>query len=203
MRRLLLPLLLLALALPAAAQDRPHPDRRWLLGLDARTQHLGDDDAPGVAGYDREGAGGGLQVGRLLTPHLLLRLHAAGGEHPTGVDDVTVTYAGVSLDLCYLFRRDRTLRPYLFGGLGGYVLEAVEGDLRLDTGGPAMTFGAGAFLRLGGRFSAHAQARFEAVNWRMTVATWDRPDGGTTTTETWVEDAGVAGALSLGIALWL
>jgi len=203
MRRLWMIPLLLAAVSAAADEPAPHPAHRWLLGLEARAHRLADDDAPGVAGYDREGEGGGLQVGRMLTPHLLLRLHVGGGEHPTPVDDVTVTYAGGTLDLCYLFRRDRALRPYLFGGLGGYVLEAVEGNLRLDTSGPAMVFGGGAFLRLGGRFSLHAQARLEAVNWRMTVVTWDRPDGGSSTTETWVEDSGVAGALSLGLALWL
>lgn len=204
MRRLWIPLLLLTLAGAARAAEPASPSpRKWLVGLDARGQRLGDDDAAGVAGYDRDGSGGGFQVGRLLTPRLLLRLHVAGGEHPTPVPNTTVTYAGASLDLCYLFRADQALRPYLFGGLGGYALEAVDGDLRLDTAGPAMTFGGGALLRLSDRFGLHAQARLEAVNWRMTLATWERPDGGTTTTETWVEDSGVAGAASLGLVLWL
>ena len=203
MRRLWIPLLLLALTGAARAQDQaPHEFRRWLIGLDARGQRLDDDEAPGVAGYDRDGEGGGFQLGRMLTPALLLRLHAAGGEHPTPVANTTVTYAGGTLDLCYLFREGRSLRPYLFGGLGGYALEAVESDLKLDTAGPAMAFGGGLFLRLNSRLSAHAQLRLEAVNWRMTVATWERP-AGSSTTETWVEDSGVAGAWSLGLALWL
>ena len=78
------------------------------------------------------------------------------------------------------------------------MLELVREDRTLDTTGPAMSMSAGCYHALSRRFALHAQVRLEAINWRLTLEHWERPDGGSTTTETWIEDSGFARTASLG-----
>lgn len=192
-------LLSIVISTGAFADDR-FPHGRILVGIDAQHSRLSDDESQDLVRFDADAPGSVFQFGFMVGRGLMLRLHATGAEHATTVPDVKVLHASVSLDLLYLFREGRELRPYLCGGVGGSTLQSTRDDLTFDTTGPSMSFGLGAFWWFSDQFSLHGQARFVAVNWNQTVATLERPDGSTVTTRTWIQDSGVAGTAALGVA---
>jgi len=202
MRTVLVLMLLMIAGVSLASETDPFPYGRWQIGLDIQHNQLGDDQSRDEISFESEAPGAGIHVGVMVARRLMLRLHATESNHPTNEPDVSIRYAGVSIDLLYMFREDQVLRPYIFGGLGGYDLQSIQDNLTFDTVGGAMTFGIGGYWWMSQSFSLHSQARVEAINWLNTTAVLDRPDGSTVTTETLIQDSGVAGSLSLGVAYW-
>ena len=200
--RRLLPAAALAVAV-AAFPARPATawDGRWCVGLEALSSHVGESDEADAVTIDTDAGGGGLQVGYLVTPSFQVRLWAGAADHATSDPDVTIVFGGGTFDAVYLFRPGTTLRPYVFGGAGGYVAESQQDDLTYDISGPGIAFGGGAHLQLARHWTLHGSLRLESINWEKATVTYDGP-GGETQIESPIDDSGWASRLSLGIAAW-
>ncbi len=196
-------LILLTIAVGCfASESDPYPYGRWLIGFDIQNNQLGDDTSQDQISFDPDAPGTGVHIGVMVARRLMLRLYGTGSDHPTSEPDVEIRFIGASIDLLYMFREDHEVRPYLFGGLGSYGLRSVQNNLVFDTAGGAMAFGIGGYWWMSQSFSLHTQARIIAINWLNTTAILERPDGSTVTTETLIQDSGVAGSVSVGVAYW-
>jgi hypothetical protein len=179
-----------------------HAADRWSIGLDTVSSTIGSTADDGALTVDERAPGGGLQMGYAFDEAFLLRLYVAGADHATNDPDVDLRFAGGTLDLCYRFRPGQALRPYVFGGLGGYALESQQDALLYEVQGTGAAFGGGILYRLGRRISLHASARIEAVNWETVRAVYDGP-GGSIEVETPIDDSGSAVKLTLGMLFHL
>ena len=187
-------------AAPAAAAD--WEGGRWLLGLDAVSSTIGANEDAADLLIDETAPGAGLQIGYLFTPNFQLRLFAASAEHETSDPDVKIRFGGGTLDAVYLFRAGQKVRPYVFGGLGGFSLESQQADLLYEAEGPGMALGGGVHVMLSRKVSLHGALRYEAINWDKVTATYDGPGGSASVTVP-VDEEGTAGKVLVGIVFWL
>ena len=208
MRRTVTTVLFLLIACSAAAGER-FPQGRWSVGLDGISSHVGGNGAVNESmndlRIDDRARGAALRVGYLLRPNLQLRIHSASAIHPA--DDAEPTglelrYDGATLDLVYLFRNGRPMRPYLAGGIGAYAARAEREHWLFESEGAAVAFGAGCHLRVNRHLGLHAQARVESINWQTNRTTEQLAGGGTSTVETPVADSGAMIKLGLGATVW-
>lgn len=190
----------LAAAAPAAAEG--DFGGRWLLGFDAVSSTVGANEDAAVLLIEETAPGVGLQIGYLFTPNFQLRLFAAAAEHETSDPDVKIQVGGGTLDAVYLFRAGQKVRPYVFGGLGGFTVESQQADLLYKAEGPGMALGGGVHVMLGRKVSLHGALRYEAINWDKVTATYDGPGGSASVTVP-VDEEGTAGKVLVGVVFWL
>ena len=195
-------ILLLAFFALSAASVAAAMEDRWLIGLDGLSSHIDDNEDENNISVDEEAGGVGFQVGYRFSPTFMLRLYASAADHETNDADVTIRFGGAQFEAVYLFRDGRAFRPYLFGGLGGFMLESQQSSLLYEAEGAGLSFGTGAHYFVSGSVSLHGSLRLEAVNWNKVRATYSGP-GGDIAVETPVEESGYASKLSLGVAFWL
>jgi len=190
----------LAAAPPAAAADGD--GGRWLFGFDAVSSTVGANEDAAAVLIEETAPGAGLQIGYLFTPNFQLRLFAAVAEHETSDPDVKIQVGGSTLDAVYLFRAGRKVRPYVFGGLGGFTVESQQADLLYKAEGPGMALGGGVHVMLGRKVSLHGALRFEAINWDKVTATYSG-SGGSASVTVPVDEEGTAGKVLVGVVFWL
>jgi hypothetical protein len=183
-------------ARPAAAWNG-----RWCVGLEALSSHVGKSDEADAVTIETNAGGGGMQVGYLVSPSFMVRMWAGAADHETSDPDVTIRFGGGSFDAVYLFRPGTTFRPYVFGGVGGYMAESQQDDLTYDVSGPGIAFGGGAHLQLANHWTLHGSLRLESINWDTATVTYDGPDGDVQI-ESPIDDSGWASRVSVGIAAW-
>lgn len=193
----------LALALLLAAAPASAQSGRWLIGLDAVASFIGENEDAADVTVDEAAGGLALQIGYLLAPGFMLRLHAAAADHPTSDAGIDLRFGGGTIDAVLLLRAGPPVRPYLFGGLGGFAVESRKANLVYETRGPGMAFGGGVHALLGERVSLHGALRFEWINWDQSSATYELPGGGTTSIVVPIDESGSAAKISLGIGIWL
>ncbi len=174
---------------------------RWTVGLEALTSHVGESNDAADLTIDPDAGGGGLQLGYLVAPSFLVRLWVGAAEHGTSDRDVKISFGGGTFDAVYLFRPGARLRPYLFGGVGGYVAESQQSDLVYDVLGPGMAFGGGLYAQIASHWTLHGSVRLESINWETERVTYDGPDG-EVVIESPIDDSGWAARTSLGLAVW-
>ena len=187
----------LSLATPASAGGR------WLIGLDGLSSRVEDNDAEDALSVEEQADGVGLQIGYNLNPNFMLRLYVGGADHATSDEDLEIVFAGGLLEAVYVFRAGRALRPYVFGGIGGFGIESRQDHLTYQAEGVATGFGVGAFYDLGRRFALHGSLRLEAVNWETVNVTYHQDGGSELIIETPVEDSGLATKATLGFVIRL
>ncbi|MDO9695468.1 MAG: outer membrane beta-barrel protein [Candidatus Latescibacteria bacterium] len=190
----------LAAAAPAVAAD--WEGGRWLLGFDIVSSTVGANEDANDLFIEETAPGAGMQIGYLFTPNFQLRLFVAAAEHETSDPDVKILFGGGTLDAVYLFRAGQKVRPYVFGGLGGFSLESQQADLLYEAEGPGMALGGGVHVMLGRKVSLHGALRYEAINWDKVTATYDGPGGSASVTVP-VDEEGTAGKVLVGIVFWL
>jgi len=200
-RRLIMTAALLAVVGAGQAQAQA-PERRWLLGLDAVSGTIDDNELTEDIVINQKANGLGLQLGYLLKPWFMLRVSAIAVDHETSDPDVTIRIGGATLDAMFLFRDGQPFRPYLFAGLGGYEAASQQAALVYDIRGPGAAFGAGAHLRLGDCATLHGALRVESINWEKAGATWEQP-GGAIEVAAPIDEEGWASKVMLGVGIWL
>jgi hypothetical protein len=200
-RRLIMTAALLAVVGAGQAQAQA-PERRWLLGLDAVSGTIDDNELTEDIVINQKANGLGLQLGYLLKPWFMLRVSAIAVDHETSDPDVTIRLGGGTLDAMFLFRAGKPFRPCLFAGLGAYRAESQQAALVYDIHGPGVAFGAGAHLRLGDCATLHGALRVESVNWEKAGATWAQP-GGAIEVAAPIDEDGWASKVMLGVGIWL
>ena len=176
-------------------------ENRLMIGIDGVSNNIGEDDDLVSPLVDQKGDGGALQVGYLFSPNFQVRLYASGATHETDDPNVDILFSGALIEVVYLFNADQRFRPYLFGGLGGFVAESREGSVTYETEGSGAGFGGGLHYFMSRYVSLHSSARFEAVNWetlRVAVET----DLGTIGAVVPAEASGGAAKFTLGLSLW-
>jgi hypothetical protein len=89
--------------------------------------------------------GGGVQigVGYRFNPVFMLEVVAGGSSHGTSDPAIDAGTASVQIFGYYRFLPEKSIRPYIKGGVAGYalVLESGSASARMDGGG--VTFGTG------------------------------------------------------------
>lgn len=181
--------------------------RGFSLALDAHRSHIGADDptasSPDDALFvDEVGSGGSLSLGWGFTPTFTLRLVMSGSRHETTRDDVDLRLTAITLEAVHYFQPGRPLRPYVFGGLGGFRGESEDDPFTWESEGGAVVFGAGLAYFLSRDFAFTFTARGEAINWDKTTATLALPGGGTLVSEQPVDEGGLAGKFAVGMGWW-
>ncbi len=202
----MLPAVLWALVLLTPARATA-TDGKFFIGLDFLTNHIGADDPqtgdpPGTIYVEESGGGVGLHLGFSLTDKFKLRLYGSGARHETTAADVELRLTGATLEALYMFSPASVMRPYLHGGLGGYVVESEQDAFSYKTDGPGVVFGAGFYYFLGRHFALDFSLRGEWINWETASAELVLPGGHRVTTETPVEESGFAGKFTLGGSVW-
>lgn len=205
----LLSLLALAPAAPARGDvDAGKPAlRRWHVGLQTsaswrNTFDVFDRDDLPPATVKGTGRGGGLHVGRRFGDRFLGQLLLSYARHD--IEGTTDRLGDVEALLTgtVLFGPERTLQPFLRGGIGGggQVLESGAGDGNVIAFGPAAIAGGGAQLRLGGRVSLELEAVATFTNFlQVDDDTQDARWGG----GDWqVRDSNWGWRAGLGIVFW-
>jgi hypothetical protein len=201
----LLALLQLPLQVSGTTASEGGAEGRFIVGLDFFSSHIGADDptsetSPEAVFVEEVGQGGALTFGYLITPTFLLRLYLSGAEHDATDPDFDFRFSGGTFEGAYLFRPGRPLRPYLFGGLGGFTVKAEQDALEYETTGPGMVLGAGLYYFLSAHFAMHFSVRGEFINWDKAKARLTLPNGSAIETETPIEESGGAAKIGLGIA---
>ena len=191
-------------ALSPLAAAAAEGTRGFSLALDAHRSHIGADDpaagSPDDALFvDEVGNGGSLSLGWGFTPTFTLRLVMTGSRHETTRDDVDLRLTGITLEAVHYFQPGRPLRPYVFGGLGGFRGESQDDPFTWESEGGAVVFGAGLAYFLSRDFAFTFAARGEAINWDKTPATLALPGGGTLVSEQPVDEGGLAGKFAVGM----
>lgn len=199
LRTILTTVLLALLLAPGAAEA----GGRWLIGLDGLSSRVEDNDQEDAVSIEETAGGGGIQIGYFLNRNLLLRLYVGGADHATSDSDVEIVFAGGLIEAAYLFRAEHALRPYVFGGMGGFAIDSQRESLEYQAQGVGTGLGLGVFYDLGRRVSLHGSLRIEAVNWETVSVTYTAPGGTEVDVETPVEDSGLASKLTLGLAIRL
>ncbi|MFH1278224.1 MAG: outer membrane beta-barrel protein [Candidatus Eisenbacteria bacterium] len=190
-----------SIAGPAAAKPPG-----FILGLDLHTSHIGveekTDTSPDNSVFvDETGGGLGLILGYAFTPSFFLRFHLSGSGHETNRNDVDVAYANGTVEAGYLFREGKEVRPFFYGGIGGFALESRHDDWRYETSGPGTAFGGGVFWFLTPNSALDFGARLEFMNWERTMAEVKVGDA-TVTVETPVDENGSAAKIDIGWSYW-
>lgn len=179
----------------------------FFIVVEGHRSHIGADDPPAApppnAVYvDKVGGGGALHLGYGITPTFALRLVMAGSQHETSRDDIEVRLTSATLEAVHHFQPGRPLRPFVFGGLGGFSIESQDDVFDYKTEGGGLSFGAGLDYFVGPDFAVTFGVRGEAINWDRTTATLTLPDGSRVTAERPIEDSGGAIKLSIGVGYW-
>jgi hypothetical protein len=195
-------LALFATAFPAAADTDG-----FFFGIDLQSNRVGaadrpDDPDPAAVFVDEVGGGANLFFGWGFTPSFPVRLSLSAAGHDTSDPDIEVAYAGVTIDGMYLFRNPEPLRPYLYGGVGGFALRSRKDALDWETTGPGILGGGGVLYFFGDTFALDFSVRGEFVNWEKTRATLHTP-AGDFTAETPIEEKGTAAKILVGASWWL
>ncbi len=196
-----------AAAKAEAAAAPANEDGGIAFGLQLLSSFVGaedrPDDAPEGAVYVEEVAPGfQIWLAYAYSPSFLLRLAFAGAPHSTDDPDVDVQVTSGMLEAVYSFPTKGNLRPYLFGGLGGFALRSLKDAFEFEADGGAVDLGAGVNYFVSRRVSFDLSARADFVNWDTTKATVELPGGDTITVETPVNESGTAGKIMFGIGVW-
>ena len=173
----------------------------WMIGIDGVGNNIGEDDDLVSPLVDEEGDGGALQVGYLFSPNFQVRFYGSGATHKTDNPDVEILFSGALIEVVYLFNAGQRFRPYVFGGLGGFVAESQQGGFTYETEGSGASFGGGLHYFLNSYVSVHSSARFEAVNWETLRVTLDTGVG-TIGAVAPAEASGGAAKFTLGLGFW-
>jgi len=176
----------------------------FFLGLGFHSDHLSAEDRkeggpPGSAYIEEDGGGLDLQLGWAFNESFLLRLRMAGAEHETSRSDVDFYSGSAVFEAAYLFREGRPLRPYIMGGLGGFVMDSQQGDIfEYETSGSGAVLGGGLVYFFNEHFALDAALRLSFINWENKTAK-TKLNGTTATVETPLDEEGEAGNLLVGL----
>ncbi len=199
-------LLALILLLPAIATGA-EGTQGFQLCVEAHRNHIGADDAaagdpPDALYVDEVGGGGALSLGWGFTPTFALRLTLAGSRHETTRENVEVQLNGVTLEAVHYFQPGRPLRPFVFGGLGGFAAESRDEPFAWETEGGGACFGGGLAYFVSDDFALTFTARADAINWDKARGRVTLPGGDELVIEQPVDEGGVAGRFAIGMGWW-
>jgi hypothetical protein len=206
-RTLRLALLLSPIALAASGSPARADTDGLCFGIDLHSSRFGgvevpDNPAPDAVFVDETGGGANLWIGWGFTRSFPVRLSIAGAAHDTSDPDIEVAYGSVTIDGMYLFRDPEPLRPYLYGGIGGFALRSRRDALDWETTGPGILLGGGLLYFFGDTFALDFSVRGEFVNWEKTRSTW-HTGVGDITAEIPIEEEGSAAKFLVGASWWL
>lgn len=175
--------------------------------LAVNTNHLAAQDeeeaaASGSVFLGKNAVGGTILLGYGFTPSFAARLAISGAEHDTTDPEIKVSYGGLTLEGSYSFRAGQQVRPYIYGGLGGFSLQSTQDEYDYESTGPGIGFGGGVHSFLGEHFVLDAGLRFDYVNWEKQTATRKLSDGSLQVVETPVNESGGASKIVLGAGWW-
>lgn len=192
---------------PSAAAAATADTEGFFLGFGLHASVVGTNDPPdnapvGSAFVEEEGGGVALTLAYGLTPRFATRVALSGTSHETTDPDVEVRFSSATLEAQYLFRESQPLRPYLFGGVGGFNLESQQDRFRYETTGPGLVFGAGLLYFLGEHFALDFALRADLINWEESTAETVLPDGGTVQVSKPIEEEGSAAKFLFGAGWW-
>lgn len=202
-RAALVSAILFSLAFAAGAGAEPPG---FMIGLDLHTSHIGAEketvDSPDNSVFvDETGGGVALRFGYLWAPGFFLRLSMTASGHDTNKSDVDVIYSRGTVDAGYLFRDGEEVRPYLYGGIGGFNLQSRQDNWKYDTSGPGAVLGGGIYWFATPSFALDFGGTLEFMNWEQTRSEVEIGNS-TIVVETPVDQDGSAAKIEFGASYW-
>lgn len=156
----------------------------------------------GALDIEPRGGGADLQIGYLLAPTVPLRLSVGSSNHESSLRGTDFTDVHLLLELDRVWNPDRSVRPYVLAGLGGFMLRPTASSPDIRTTGAVATAGAGVLLGVSRAFAIDLNARAEFVNWSEERSVLEQTDGSTVTLETPIARRGHGGRFSIGLLWW-
>jgi len=208
MRSLIIAALSLLLAVPSVAfADTASDNGGVALGVQLLSSFIGSEDRPanppeGAVYVDEVAPGLQLWLGYAFSPAFLLRLSVSGATHESNFSNVDVRVSSAMLEAVYHVSTAGRLRPYVYGGLGGYALRSLQDRFEFESEGGAIDLGAGINYFVSRRVSFDLSARADFINWDKTTATVELESGEKLTVETPVDENGTAAKILFGIGVW-
>jgi len=196
------------LVLATASSTSAGPDSRWYVGLASTQSHIGEAELTqqeidaGAVAVDRIGRGVGLNVGYCFNPVFSLRLHITGTEHETSDPDVGFGLVGATFEGIYRFTPERSLNPFLIGGIGSHTMQSRKDAIEFDTTGSSIVLGAGLFYMFGEHLGLDCSFGAAFINWQEQTARITLPDQSVVEASTSVEGSGAAARFCLGLTWW-
>jgi hypothetical protein len=140
-------LLLLAVALPAAAQGEAHslaPERSFYLGMRflGSSLHV-DRSADDIFFVKDDGGGVEFHAGYQFNKVFALELSLGGTRHDTSDPNIDGRFGFAQILALYRFVPGNPFRPYIKGGLGGCGLRLESGDASTTISGGGLVLGGG------------------------------------------------------------
>jgi hypothetical protein len=115
----------------------------FFLGLKFASVTLNTDQSSSVFFIKENGSGVQLDIGYRFNPVFMLELVIGGSNHNTSDPAIDARTAAVQIFGHYRFSPERSFRPYLKGGFGGYALLLESGSTNLQFSGGGVAFGGG------------------------------------------------------------
>ena len=189
----------------AAADEAWGAERGFALGLQLQTDVIGAEDpgpnaAPDQLFIEETGHGATVHVGYTFTPAFALRWSLGVAGHGTSRDAVEAYHSSSMLEAHWRFLPHERARPYLFGGLGGAVIETDAELYDSEIRGGAAVLGLGLLYNLTRHLLLDAQGRLDFINWNEAQLQLELPQGGTLELAAPVEDDGGALKFQVGVA---
>jgi len=125
----------------------------FCLGLAVEGTSLHTDANTGVFHVKDHGGGARFSVGYRFNPVFTLELAVGASKHETSDTAIDARIASVQILGYYRFLPEKTLRPYLKGGIAGYGLVLESGSVSARMNGGGIAFGAGVRCFLTPQFS--------------------------------------------------
>ncbi len=182
-------------------------EKGLFIGLQLHSSHIGAEepkpDSPeGSVFIEEDGGGAVFSLGYRFSDSFPVRIVVSGAAHETTNPEFDFVFSSVMIEAAYLFDSGLGLRPYLFGGIGGYSMKARQNGLSIESTGPGADFGGGLFYFLSEHFALDLALRFDVINWEKNVAELRGDSGDVVIVETPVDEEGAAAKILLGGSWW-
>jgi hypothetical protein len=155
---------------PSVTQAESTEDERgFFLGLTLEGTSFHSDVASSAFNIKQDGGGAQVSFGYRFNPVFMLELSAGGASHKTSDTAIDAQVVLVQILGYYRFLPEKSIRPYLKGGIGGYGLNLTYGSASAKMSGGGIVFGGGFRCFLSRRFSlgadlTHNMIRFDKAS---------------------------------------
>jgi hypothetical protein len=141
---LIVTLLIFGFLLRSTAAETIEDEKGFYLGLRFAGSSLHIEEDPDADFYIKDGGGGlHFDIGYRFNPTFMLELSFGGATHSTSDPAIDARLEEVQIFGYYRFSPEKTFRPYLKGGFGGYGFYVDAGSSSWRVKGGGVTLGGG------------------------------------------------------------
>jgi opacity protein-like surface antigen len=163
-------MILACLAGPSWADEQEKPKIKGGKGFYLGLRFIGsslhvDETGDDVFFVKDDGGGAELLFGYGFNDVFSLELSLGGANHDTSDPRISADFGFFNIFAQYRFAPGRSFRPYIKGGLGGYVLDLKEDTISASVSGGGLAFGGGFDYFFTRHFSIGADFTHKIINY--------------------------------------